>query len=159
LRADAAPDQFAEGVFDSEIDSLWEEWRQGRKMLRHAMAPNPMGLAKWNGGEASFPISGDGWTRTQISIDAKVATAIRITPYQSPCQVWIRRAAWIVDGVPKKATLRATQNGMLEQVYGLTLLTVFGPDTLVVETPTDNATLELEMFVQADRDVLTNLIP
>jgi hypothetical protein len=159
LRADVEPDRFATGGFNGEINSLWEEWRHARNMLRDSMDPDANVMVAWDGAEASVPLSPSGWTAVSIDVAARIASAVFVNPYTAPCQVWIRKAAWRVEGSVRRANLRATSNGMLEQVYGLPLLTVFGPNPIVIETPAERATLEMEIFVQADRDVLTNLVP
>ena len=159
LRADADPGGFASGAFDDEIDGLWEEWRKERKMFRTGAAVGEKLRANWSNVGWSMPLQPDGWTVAKINVKARPGTGVRINPYRSPGQAWIRKAVWRVGDKTQRAPLRATPNGMLEQVYGLTLLTIFDKDPLVVETVADDAVLELEMFVQSDRDVLTNLIP
>ena len=159
LRADSDPEGFAAGAFDAEIDSLWEEWRRERKMFRGSAAFNEKAHATWRDAQWSAPIQTDAWTALNIKVEARPGTPVRITPYRSPCQVWIRKAVWRSGGSARPAALRASDNGMIESVYGLGLLTMFGPDPLVAEAPGGDSTLELEVFVQADRDVLTNLIP
>jgi len=159
LRADENPSALAEGAFDQEIDALWEEWRRERKMFRTGPAVHELLRANWNNVGWSTPLQPNGWTNAQIKVKARPGTPIVINPYRSPGQAWIRKAVWRVGDSTKPATLNATSNGMFENVYGLRLLTFFGKDPMQVETIAEDATLELEMFVQSDRDVLANLIP
>lgn len=159
LRADGSPDSFVSREFDTEIEGLWEEWRRSRKMLRSDLALDEHLRANWSNVAWSAPLNTNGWTSVEIKVKARPGTPVRINPYRSPGQAWIRKAAWRVGDSRRRAALRAGANGMLEEVYGLALVTIFGPDPLIVETPAEEAVLELEVFVQADRDVLTNLVP
>jgi len=159
LDADSDPFGFAEGRFDAKIEELWDEWRTTRLMFQSAMAPGELIRANWQNFGWSGQLNPSGWTTASIKVSAPAGTSIKINPYRSPCQMWIRKALWQTAAGPKRAALRATDTGMLEQVYGLPLLTVFNADPLIVEAPGGEATLELEVLVQADRDVLTNLVP
>ena len=159
LRADADPAGLAAGKFDSEINSLWEEWRRERKMFRYGLALDEKLRANWNNVGWAMPVEASGWTSAKIAVQARTGTGVKINPLQTTGQAWIRKAEWQIGDRRVPAPLRATENGMLEEVYGLRLLTVFGKDPLVIETIAENATLELDLFVQADRDVLTNLVP
>lgn len=164
LKADRDPEGLAAGKFDSEIDGLWDKWVLMSKMLRPMNLLPSQFTFSWReqGGnrQETLPFMPTGsWQTIRKRLDAPAGATIQIDPYQSPCQIWIRKAAWHANGEEKMAGLSPGQGGVMENP-GVLRLTVFGPGALLVKAPTPggSAELELEFRVQTDQAVLTNVI-
>lgn len=166
LRADKDPDGLTEGKFDQEIDQLWDAWMTWSKMIRPIILPAGQTMFTWrdaSGQQArqAEPFSPTGkWQTLNISLNAQPGAEVYIDPYQMPCYIWIRKAAWRVGGTERKALLNPGPNGVLEDVYGIKRLTLFGPGSLMGQIPPGQGQVEFEMefMVQAGQVILSDII-
>lgn len=164
LRADRDPAGLNSGAFDEEIDQLWEEWTVMGKMMRPSNQPaSPMTFTWREGGETRqeatvFTPTGT-WQTVRMKLNVPAGTPIQIDPYQSACQIWIRKADWHVGSEQRQAPLSPGQGGVIESM-GVQRLTVFGPGSLLTKSPNKpgEAEFEMEFLVQTDQSVMINVI-
>ena len=166
LRADKDPDGFSSGSFDKEIDQLWNEWMTWSKMVRPIFLPAGQMIFRWqeatgqqNGHAEKFSPTSQ-WQSVNVVLNAQPGSEIHIDPYQMPSQIWIRKAVWRVGQSERKAMLVAGQNGILEDVFGVKKLTLFGPGSLVGQIPPGQGDVEFEMEfrIQSGQVVLSEII-
>jgi hypothetical protein len=78
--------------------------------------------------------------------------------YQTPCQVWIKRAEWEIGSQRRPVNMKAGPNGVIEHLW-MPLLTIFGPGSLVVQAPREGrGRLVMEVLVSDDSATLTRII-
>jgi hypothetical protein len=164
LRAQDDPEGFNGGKFDGEIDALWEESGQMALMIQSIALPAGQMIFSWREGNQpghhALKYSPTGtWQTLRCEVPAPSGAVVQIDPYQTPCQIWIRKAVWIVDGEEKAAPLNPGPNGVMENL-GLLRLTIFGPGPLLTRTPAKpgKAEFEIEFMVQSNPSVLTNVV-
>ncbi|MEA2552585.1 MAG: hypothetical protein QOJ65_761 [Fimbriimonadaceae bacterium] len=163
IRASQDPDGLNAGKFDSETNDLYKLWSLTSKMAKPIQLPAGQMYFSWKEGERPVQVlerySPTGsWQTTRTAIPAPPGATVQIDPYQGPCQIWIRKATWYVNGVAQPAGLRPGPNGVIEDLNPLRL-TVFGPGPLYVEAPKNGpAELELEFMFKSGEVVLTNVV-
>ena len=151
------------GKFDAEIDTLWKELCLSEKMVQPIQLPAGQLIFSWRDGNQpghfALKYSPTGsWQTLRCTVSAPPSSVIQIDPYQTPCQIWIRRAVWRVENEEKTAALQPGPNGFMENL-GLLRLTVFGPGPLLTRTPAKpgEAEFEIELMVQSNPIVLSNV--
>ena len=164
LRAHHDPEGLNSGKYDPEIDALWDEQGQMAQMIQPIALPAGQMLFSWRegtqAGHHGLKYSPTGaWQTLRSVIPAPPGTVIQIDPYQTPCQIWIKKAVWIMDGEEKAAPLNPGPNGVIENL-GLLRLTIFGPGPLLTRAPAKSgqAEFEIEFMVQSNPAVLSNVV-
>lgn len=163
LRADGKPDGLTEGKFDDEIESLWNQWIDVSNLTKPIPLPAGHMSILWKDGAeikqqtVHFSPHGD-WRTVATELAVPPNAPIQVDIYQTPCQVWIKRAEWDIGGRRQPANMKAGPNGLLEHLW-MPLLTVFGPGSLVVQAPKEGkGRLILEILVMDDSATLTRII-
>lgn len=164
LETAKAPDALNSGKFDPEIDALWNEAGLMAKMIQPILLPAGEMLFSWRDGakpgQFGVKYSPTGaWQTLRAEFTPPGGTAIQIDPYQTPCQIWIRKAVWRSDGEERPAAIQPGPSGSLEDL-GLMRLSVFGPGPLITKSPGKGGLVEfeIEFLVQFSPVVLTNLV-
>ncbi len=164
LRAASDPKGFQEGKYDEETEALWNEWLATSYMIRSFQMPAGKLILSWREGETlkhsdqAFTPTG-GWQTVRCKISAPPGVPIQVTPYQMPCQMWIKRAVWVVDGQDHPAALQMGPNGILEQA-GMLRLTSFGSGSLSTKMPptTEEAEFVIDFLLQFDISALNAVV-
>lgn len=164
LRAHHDPDGLNHGKFDAEIDALWEEQGQMAQMIQPIALPAGQMIFSWRDGAQpghhALKYSPTGtWQTLRCVVPAPPGAIIQIDPYQTPCQIWIRKAVWNTEGEQKAAALNPGPNGVIENL-GLLRLTVFGPGPILTRAlaKSGHAEFEIEFMVQSNSTVLSNVV-
>ncbi len=173
LRGYRDPDGFNGGKFDEEVDSLWDEHGQMAQMIQPIALPAGQVLFSWRDGTQAghhglkYSPTGD-WQTLRSVVPAPPGAVIQIDPYQTPCQIWIKKAVWIMDGEEKPAPLNPGPNGVMTRVLqgnaqenlGLLRLTIFGPGPLLTRAPAKSgkAEFEIEFMLQSNPVVLAQML-
>jgi hypothetical protein len=164
LRAEQDSESFNAGKFDSEIDDLWGELGLMGKLVKPIQLPAGQMMLSWKQGDRpagyaeKYSPTG-AWQSLRIPVAAPAGAVIQIDPYQTPCQIWIRKAVWNFSGESRVAALKPGPNGVMEDVSGMKRLTVFGPGPLLAQMPNGTpAEFEFEFMVQSGQIVLGTVV-
>lgn len=163
VRASHDPAGLNAGSFDDEIESLWGLWSSILRMAKPWVMPlAEMYFSHQDRQETKrsyerFSPTGN-WQTVKTKIDATPGSWVQVDPYQGPCQIWLRKVAWNIDGRQVPAGLRPGPNGNLENL-GALRLTIFGPGSLMVQMPPEGTgELELEFMYTAGEVALMNVV-
>jgi len=165
LRIDADGDGLNAGKFDDELDALWQEFEMMGRMVRPISLPSGQLIVSWRQGAQpgvyahKYTPTG-AWQTAKLPISPPPGSMVQIDPYQMPCQIWIRKAVWRTGLEEKKAALSPGPNGVLEDLFGVKRLTVFGPGPVVAQVPPGASCqeLEIEFQVQSSQTVMNNIV-
>jgi hypothetical protein len=165
LRMDSDGEGFSNGKFDAEIDELWEEFGLMGKMVRPIQLPSGQMVFSWRQGDKpgvyaqKYSPTG-AWQTLRIPVTPPPGSTVQIDPYQMPCQIWIRKAIWRTAQEERRAMLAPGPNGVLEDLFGVKRLTVFGPGPIIAQVPvgTPCQEFELEFQVQSGQTVMNNIV-
>jgi hypothetical protein len=164
LRADKDFDGFNSGKFDAEIGEMWDEWAITGQMARMIPLPVATMFFAWQGGSgiertAHKYSPTDSWQTVRVPIDAPPGAEIQFDPHQLPCQLWIKKAVWHVDGREFPAALKPGPNGIMENL-GTLRLSVFGacPARIQACDKAGPAELALEFMVLTGEAVITEVL-
>ena len=168
LRIDSDGDAFNAGRFDAEIDNLWEEFTLMGRMIRPIQLPSGQMLLSWRPGNTASQPSMQGqkysptgtWQTLRIPAAIPPGTVVQVDPYQMPSQIWIRKTAWHGPAGEQRATISPGPSGVVEDLFGLKRLTVFGPGAMYLQGPSGGASqeFEIEFQVQSGQTVMNNIV-
>ena len=73
--------------------------------------------------------------------------------------MWVKNAIWKVGDKVQRVAMAAGPGATVEQVYGQAVFAIFqrSPEAMQVQLPVREAVLEMDLFVQPDRDTLGHL--
>ncbi len=151
-----------EGKFDQEIEELWNELNLMGRMVRPIQLPSGQFMFSWmQGNKPGFQrlkYSPTGaWQTLRIPLEAPPGSMAQIDPYQMPCQIWIKRAVW-KGATETRAHLQPGPNGVLQDLYGITRLTVFGPGPIITQIPSGAKEFEIEFQVRSSHNVMNDIV-
>ena len=151
-----------EGKFDQEIEELWNELTLMGRMVRPIQLPSGQFMFSWmQGNKPGFQgvkYSPTGaWQTLKIPVEAPAGSMTQIDPYQMPCQIWIKRAVW-KGATETRAHLQPGPNGVLQDLYGITRLTVFGPGPIITQIPSGAKEFEIEFQVRSSHNVMNDIV-
>lgn len=165
LRIDQDGDGFNAGAYDDEIDSYCQEFEVFGKMIKPIRMPAGQLLVSWRHGDkpaasATKYTPGSTWQTIRVPVNIQAGAVVQIDPYQMPCQIWIRSAQWKGPGGIKRAQVSPGPSGIIEDLYGVKRLTIFGPGSLMSQTPPGppSTEFEIEFFVQAGQTLMSNIV-
>ena len=165
LRITQDGDGFNDGSYDHEIETLWTEFSQMGRMIRPIQLPSGQMIVSWRQGNkpsyVALKYSPTGsWQTLRLPASIPANSMVQIDPYQMPCQIWIRKAVWRSAGGEQTIAVNAGQNGLVENLFGIKRLTVFGPGAVVTQAPAGaaSAEIELEIQVQAGNSTLNGVV-
>lgn len=165
LRAAVDPEGLNSGKFDYEVAAVWKRFSAMRHMVLPISLPAGQMIVSWRKGQAlaqnAMKYSPTGrWQTMSIAVGASSTSPVQVDIYQTPCHVWIRKAVWLVDGAERPANLSPGPGGMLQDLFGMKRLVVFGPNPLMTQVPSSSgpATLQLEIMVASGPQVLTEVV-
>jgi hypothetical protein len=150
MRAYKDPDGFMAGKFDAEVDELWDEWGTVSKMARPIQLPAGQMIFTWmergrqNEHAERYSPTGT-WQTFRGAVPVPQAVDVVLDPYQTPCQIWIRKAVWHTGNSERRAILGPGPNGALDDLFGMKRLTIFGPHALMVQGAPGAGPIEFEM--------------
>lgn len=164
MRADRDPEGLNNGRYDPEIEELWQEWIATTELaVPMALPAGQMYFSyKVNNQlvqQVQYFTPTGKWQTVRKELEAPAGATIQLDPFQTPCQVWIRRAVWRSGGKEKSILMKAGPNGILEDL-GMRRLTVFGHGSLMIQAPPQGgkAQLEIEFLVQNGPNTLNVVI-
>jgi len=164
LRAFRDPNSLNSGAFDDEVEALYAEFGRMTKMLQPIQLPGGQFTLNWMQGNSpagfgeKFTPTG-GWQTMRIESAAPASSQVQLDLYQTPCQIWIRKAVWVVDGVEHPAPIGPGPNGVIEDLFGRKRLTIFGPGPAFTQMPASSpATFEMEFQVQSGPAILNTVV-
>lgn len=156
---------FAAGAYDDAIRGLWKELCQLKAMLKQSDLENGTITLSWKDGDkvatrASRFVPTGAWQNFRAEVTSEPGSIVRADLYQAPCQIWIRRAAWKSSKGLLAAEMQAGATGFLEEREGMPLLSIFGPDPLLLRTPDEAGPheLEIEFLLESDFHVATRIL-
>ena len=163
LRIDKDGEGFNSGKFDAEIEELWDEFNLMGRMIRPIQLPSGQMIFSWRQGDkpgfhaVKYSPTGT-WQTLRVAVSAPPGSMVQIDPYQMPCQIWIRRAVWL-GATETRAQFQPGPNGVLEDLFGLKRLTVFGPGPIVTQVPPGSPqAFEIEFQIQSGHTVMNNIV-
>lgn len=163
LRADRDPDGLNAGAFDAEVDALWSEWLLMSDMARPIPLPTAQMFVAWQGPKEVERVTKkysptDSWQCIRVEVPAPPRANIQVDLHQLPCQIWVRKAVWHVDGKEVPIAVKGGPNGIVEDL-GTLRLTSFGPGAMFIQAPAASpAELELEIMVMTDQAAMLNVV-
>lgn len=164
MRADQDPEGLNNGKYDPEIDELWQEWVATSQLAKPVPLPAGQMFFSWKINnqlvqEVQYYTPTGKWQTVTKELEVPAGSTIQLDPFQTPCQVWIRKAVWHFDGKEKNVAMKAGPNGILED-FGMRRLTVFGHGSCMIQMPqqTGKARIELEVVVQNGQNTLNVVI-
>jgi hypothetical protein len=166
LRIDRDSEGFNSGKYDDEVDALWDEFALIGRMIRPIRLPSGQMVVSWKQGNAPPSVMAHkysptgSWQTLLLPVNVPAQTIVQLDPYQMPSQIWIRKAAWKTSSGEQRATLSPGPNGVVEDLYGIKRVTVFGPGALYLQGPSGGPSqaLEIEFHIQSGQTVMSNIV-
>jgi len=99
------------------------------------------------------------WQSFRAPLDISSGTVVAFDPYQTPSYIWIRKALWHTTDGYQTIGFKPGRYGIVEELYGMTRLTILGPNAVNIQFPSGGSgELELEFLIQSSPTILKKLI-